>query len=266
MKTLIRKKVNFICNKNVIAKTFTLSVVIFFFIVVLSWADQDIKAKVTSQKNWNFDFRKKDTLPKKFLIGTLVDGRSAGKWQVIDMKKSLHLLGKLDRRDHLRVSKVLQSNAAPSIPYVFAQLKNRGYFTDFNVVLVGGTMTKDFDLKVLFLPIAGKADMGGGLIWRALDHENYYLARANPLEQNIRIYRVVDGVRHKLKNFNQIISVKTWSALKVVARGNRFQVFFNERLVLDIIDEKFQSDGKIGLWTKADAVTFFDNLQLSIVE
>ena len=227
---------------------------------IVSWADPKFK------KTWNFDSEVAGTVPKNFIVGTLVDGRSAGKWQVIDIKTSMSLLEKLDQRDHTRVRKVLQNREAPSAPHVFAQLKNGGYFTDFNVVLIEETTAIDFDLKVSFLAIAGRGDMGGGLIWRARDHKNYYIARANPLEQNIRFYRVVNGVRHKLKNFNHIISIKAWQTLRVVARGNRFKIFFNEQPVIDISDETFQAGGKIGLWTKADALTYFDDLQLSILD
>lgn len=194
-----------------------------------------------------------------------MDGRPAGNWQVIDMKTSLSLLDRLDRADHARISQVLQSNEAPSAPHVLAQLKNRGFNQDYNVVLVGETTATNFDLKVSLLPIAGKADMGGGLIWRAQDHRNYYITRANPLEQNIRFYRVVNGVRYQLANFDHIISVKTWHTLQVRARDHRFQIVFDEQPVLDVRDETFQA-GQIGLWTKADAVTYFDDLQLSIVE
>ena len=76
-----------------------------------------------------------------------MDGRSAGKWQVIDMKPSTSLLDKLDQRDHTRVKKVLQNSEFPSAPHVFAQLKNWGYFTDFNIVLVEESTATDFDLK-----------------------------------------------------------------------------------------------------------------------
>jgi len=245
-------------------KTKLIFLLLFTFIflcgTVVSWANPKFK------KTWNFDSELAGTLPKNFIAGTLVDGRSAGKWQVIDMKTSLNLLDKLDGIDRTRVRKVLKNSQATSSPHVFAQLKNWGYFTDFNVVLVGETTTKDFDLKVSFLAIAGRGDMGGGLIWRALDHQNYYIARANPLEQNIRFYRVVNGVRHKLANYNHIISIKAWQTIQVVARGNRFKIFFNEQPVIDISDETFQAGGKIGLWTKADALTYFDNLKLSIVD
>ena len=147
----------------------------------------------------------------------------------------MSLLDKLDQRDHTRVRKVLQNSGIPSGPHVFAQLKNWGYFTDFNVVLVAETNATNFDLKVSFLAVAGRGDMGGGLIWRAQDHKNYYIARANPLEQNIRFYHVVNGVRHELGNFNHIIPIKAWQTLRVVARGNRFKIFFNEFLLRLII-------------------------------
>ena len=107
--------------------------------------------------------------------------------------------------------------------------------------------------------------MGGGLIWRAQDAQNYYITRANPLEQNIRLYRVVKGVRYKLANYDHIISVDAWHTFRVVARGNHFQIIFDGQTVFDVQDETFQS-GQIGLWTKADAVTYFDDLQLSIVK
>ena len=103
--------------------------------------------------------------------------------------------------------------------------------------------------------------MGGGLIWRATDDRNYYLTRANPLEQNIRIYRVVKGIRHMLKNFDQIINVKRWHALRVTTRGCRVQVFYDETPVIDLCDQTFTT-GRIGLWTKSDAVTYFDDLRL----
>ena len=218
-----------------------------------------------SRRIWNFDSETAGTLPQNFVVGTLVDGRPAGDWQVIDMKKSLSLLHDLDRREHLRLKKVLQTLEAPSPSQVMAQLKNRGFEQDYNVVLVERTTTAELDLRVSLLPVAGKGDMGGGLIWRAQDHQNYYITRANPLEQNIRFYRVVKGVRYKLANFDHIISVETWHTFRVVARDNHFQIIFDGQTVFDIRDETFQS-GQIGLWTKADAVTYFDDLRLSVVK
>ncbi|HBP89066.1 MAG TPA: hypothetical protein DD706_15375 [Nitrospiraceae bacterium] len=85
------------------------------------------------------------------------------------------------------------------------------------------------------------------------------------MEQNIRFYRVVKGVRYKLANFDHIISVDTWHTFRVVASDNHFQIIFDGQTVFDVRDETFQS-GQIGLWTKADAVTYFDDLRLSVVK
>jgi hypothetical protein len=122
----------------------------------------------------------------------------------------------------------------------------------------------NLDFSVSFLPISGKTDMGGGLIWRATDDRNYYLTRANPLEQNIRVYHVVQGIRTMLKNYDAIINIKTWHRLQVVNQGCRIQIFYDEKPIFDLCDETFK-EGRIGLWTKSDAVTYFDDLQLHIV-
>ncbi len=247
-------------------RRFLLAVLVLQFCnVPFSWAHPNRINEEYSQQIWTFDTETAGTLPKNFVVGTTLDGRSAGEWKVIDMTQSLNLLHDLDRQEHARIKKVLPGLAAPSLPHVLAQLKNRGFEQDYNVVLVQGDSVTDFDLTVSLLPVAGKADMGGGVIWRAQDAQNYYITRANPLEQNIRWYRVVKGVRYKLANFDRIISVETWHAFRVVARDNHFQVIFDGQTVFDVQDETFQS-GQIGLWTKADAVTYFDDLRLSVVK
>ncbi|MGH7206781.1 MAG: hypothetical protein ACREI2_11300 [Nitrospiraceae bacterium] len=190
---------------------------------------------------WNFDADLAGTLPKDFSVGTLFDGRPAGDW------------------------KVFQTDRAQSPPQVLGQLMGKGAEHAYKVVLVHVITDSDVELEVAFLSIEGKADMGGGLIWRAADDRNYYLTRANPLEQNIRIYRVVKGVRHLLQNFDQIIDVKRWHRLRVISRGCRIQVFYDEKPVFDLCDRTFTA-GRIGLWTKSDAVTFFDDLRLRILK
>lgn len=218
-----------------------------------------------SSVSWNFDEESAGTLPKRFMVGTLFDGRPAGKWTVTDMKRLPGVLENLDRRELRRVTNLIDAVSAPSPPHVLAQLMNKGFEHDYKVVLVEGTTAKDLELEVSFLAVAGKGDMGGGLVWRATNDRNYYLTRANPLEQNIRLYRVVNGVRKELANFDQIISVDRWHKLRVLARGDRFQVFYDGEAVLDVRDTSLKSEGMVGLWTKADAVTYFDDLRVSIM-
>jgi len=190
---------------------------------------------------WKFDGDPPGALPKTFVVGTLVDGRPAGEW------------------------KVLKTDRAKSPPQVLAQLMGKGFEHAYKIVLINGINGSDVDIQVSFLPIEGKADMGGGLIWRAADDRNYYLTRANPLEQNIRIYRVVKGIRHLLQNFDQTIHLNQWHTLHVVNRGCQIQVLYDEKPVFDLCDQTF-STGRIGLWTKSDAVTYFDDLQLNVLK
>lgn len=190
---------------------------------------------------WNFDREEPGTLPSEFSIGTMFDGRPAGDWQV------------------------LATDRAKSPPHVLAQLMAKGAEHAYKITLVKEVVAADLNLEVSFLPIQGRADMGGGLIWRATDDRNYYLARANPLEQNIRVYRVENGIRHLLENFNQTIDVKRWHTLRVTHQGCRINVYYDDKQVFDLCEKTFHT-GMIGLWTKSDAVTYFDDLQLQHVK
>jgi hypothetical protein len=199
---------------------------------IVSYATSDNQAQL-----WTFDADAPGTLPRDFIVGTLFDGRPAGEW------------------------KVLQKSDAPSPPHVFAQLMGKGAEHAYKVVLVEGSKSSDLELEVSLLAVDGKADMGGGLIWHAADDRNYYLTRANPLEQNIRIYRVVKGVRQMIQNFDHIIDVRRWHKLRVNMKGCRVQVLFDSKLIFELCDDTFK-EGRVGLWTKSDAVTYFDNLRL----
>jgi len=192
------------------------------------------------EKVWDFDDDALDALPQEFVVGTLFDGRPAGDW------------------------KVLRTDLAKSPPYVLGQVEGKGAEHAYKVVLANGTDGSDAELEVSFFPVDGRADMGGGLIWRASDDRNYYLTRANPLEQNIRIYRVVKGIRHLLQNFNQTISLKRWHTLRVITSGCQIRVLYDERQVFDLCDKTFTS-GRVGLWTKSDAVTYFDDLKIRML-
>lgn len=193
-----------------------------------------------SVTTWNFDADPSGALPKDFVVGTLFDGRPAGEW------------------------KALKTERAQSPPHVLGQLMGKGAEHAYKVVLINGITASDLDLQVSFLSIEGKADMGGGVIWRAIGDRDYYLTRANPLEQNIRIYKVVKGIRHLLENFDHTIDVKHWHRLHVIARGCRIQVLYDEKPVFDLCDQTFPS-GRVGLWTKSDAVTYFDDLRLQLL-
>src|SRR5436190_8867234 len=150
---------------------------------------------------------------------------------------------------------VEKDDSAPSQPNV---LKQSGQAT-FPVCFKNDTSLKDGFVEVKFKPVAGKEDQAGGVIWRVQDANNYYVARANALEDNVTIYHTISGKRVAFKNFNTKVASGAWHTLRVDYAGNKFSVTFDGNKVIDATDESFANAGKVGGWTKADSVTEFDN-------
>lgn len=160
--------------------------------------------------------------------------------------------------------KVVADETAPSKGKVLAQLAKNDEST-FNVVLLDEPIGTNVDLKFKFRTVSGKIDQGGGAVFRAKDGKNYYLCRYNPLEANIRLYKVVDGVRTIIHSVEEVNEVSGWQSMRVVTNGKRIEGHVNGEVRFSITDESFPDAGKIGLWTKADAVTHFDDLELEIM-
>jgi len=121
----------------------------------------------------------------------------------------------------------------------------------------------DVDLTVRFRPISGKEDASGGLIFRARDSKNYLVVRANALENNFRLYTMVDGQRRVIASA-KVTEPKLgeWHRLRVVARGTKIQAYLDDILLLEHDDKTF-TGGYVGLWTKADSVTEFAELEIT---
>ena len=120
----------------------------------------------------------------------------------------------------------------------------------------------DLDATVHFRPISGKEDASGGLIFRARDARNYLLVRANALESNFRLYATVNGKRSTIASAHVIEpTLGLWHKIRVVAKGQRIQAYLNETLLLDHEEKTFRG-GWVGLWTKADSVTEFADLEV----
>ena len=148
---------------------------------------------------------------------------------------------------------------APSQPNV---LKQSGQAT-YPVCINDDTNLKDGFVEVKFKAISGKEDQAAGVIWRAQDANNYYIARANALEDNVTIYHTVNGRRTEKKRTNMTVAPNQWHTFRVDFQANHFTVALDGRKAIDWDDETFKGAGKVGLWTKADSVTLFDDFSFS---
>jgi hypothetical protein len=150
---------------------------------------------------------------------------------------------------------VVADDSAPSKPNA---LKQSGEAT-YPVCLKDDPSLKDGFVAVKFKPFAGKEDQAGGVVWRAKDADNYYLARANALEDNVTIYHTIKGRRVSFKTMDHPVKTGVWHTLRVEFQGNRFTVLFDGEKVIEATDDSFPDAGKVGVWTKADSVTLFDD-------
>ena len=130
----------------------------------------------------------------------------------------------------------------------------------FPVCVLDGFSARDVTASVRFQAREGEIDRAAGVIVRYRDAGNYYITRANALEDNVRLYRVVDGQRQQFAGENKTVSAGEWHRLRLDVSGDRFAVFFDGELLFTATDDTFADAGKIGVWTKADSVTWFDDL------
>ncbi|MGH7496669.1 MAG: family 16 glycoside hydrolase [bacterium] len=166
---------------------------------------------------------------------------------------------------------VMKDETAPSKPNVLAQTDMDATGYRFPVCVYDAVVTKDADISVKFKPVKGDGDQAAGIVWRYLDKDNYYITRANALEDNVVLYKVEKGKRADLplKGIGRTYGKKTkvpsgqWSTLRVVARGNLFEVYVNGAKLYEVEDSTFTGVGKVGLWTKADSYTLFDDLMIT---
>ena len=150
---------------------------------------------------------------------------------------------------------VEKDDSAPSKPNA---LKQSGQAT-FPVCFKNDTNLKDGFVAVKFRPVSGKEDQAGGVIWRVRDANNYYIARANALEDNVTIYHTINGKRVAFKSINTKVTSGAWHTLRVDFESNKFAVTFDGNKVIEATDQSFPNAGKVGVWTKADSVTLFDD-------
>jgi Domain of Unknown Function (DUF1080) len=151
---------------------------------------------------------------------------------------------------------------------VLAQTDPDSTRSRFPVAVLSDSSSADVDLSVRFKPISGRVDQAAGLVWRYQNQDNYYIVRANALEDNVVLYKVEGAKRTDLplKGEGRTYGKKSevpagqWSTLRIVANGPLFEVYLNGSKLYEVEDNTFSQPGKVGLWTKADSVTQFDDL------
>jgi hypothetical protein len=162
--------------------------------------------------------------------------------------------------------------SAPTQPYVFAQVSGDPRQDGFSLAILNTMSLRDGDISVRLKPVSGREDQGGGLVFRYRDEKNFYVVRANTYDDEVAVYKVengrpipirprgapasVTGVKHDLRP-------NVWSILKVSVRGRRFQVYVNHHRILQAEDSNSSVAGKVGLATRADSVTYFDDFRVS---
>jgi len=145
--------------------------------------------------------------------------------------------------------------SAPSKPNV---LKQSGHATFPWCAKTGVAITDGF-VEVEFKPIQGREDQAGGVVWRWKDGDNYYVARANALESNVWLYHTTRGSRHTIKYVDAPVAPNQWHTLRVEFAGKQITVSLDGKRYIDAQDEHIVGAGAVGVWTKADSVTAFDD-------
>ncbi len=162
------------------------------------------------------------------------------------------------------VSWVIQEDpTAPSGSNVLAQTSADQTDYRFPVCVYDKFTAKDVEVSVKFKAVSGTVDQAAGLVARFKDKDNYYVVRANALEDNVRLYKVVGGSRKPFAGTNVKVSLGAWHTLALAIKGRHFEIIFDGRLLFTADDRTFEEAGKVGLWTKADSVTYFDDLRVS---
>jgi len=155
---------------------------------------------------------------------------------------------------------VIEDPGAPAGPKVLAETSKDATDYRFPLAILEGFEAADVEVRVRFRPVSGKVDRAAGLVARLRDENNYYIARANALEGNVRLYRVVGGKRQQFAGVKAKMSTGEWRELGLKLEGDRLTVSLDGEELFGATDRTFAGAGRVGLWTKADSLTHFDGL------
>lgn len=182
-------------------------------------------------------------LPESFDTGRTGEG-DGGKWEVIE-------------------------DASAAGGKVLAQLSADRADYRYLMAIYRPLTAADVEISARFKPVAGRIDQAGGVVVRLIDANNYYVARANALEDNVRFYRVANGRRQQLATADAKVTSGAWHVLTLRAEGGRFTVLFNGKVMHNTTDRTAvprPGSGRVGVWTKADSVTHFDRIEITTLK
>ena len=189
-----------------------------------------------SLKRWSFDEGAAGSIPEGFRLLETASTSTPATWGL------------------------MEDESAPSGGKGFGVLETKNAGQTYNVALAPDFEATDVELNVSVKATTGEQDQGGGVVFRAKDARDYYIARWNPLEKNVKFYVVVAQQRTALVAADIDLDPSQWHTMRVIVEGKRMELFMNEASVLVAEDETLTGPGAIGLWTKADAATWFDDL------
>jgi hypothetical protein len=189
------------------------------------------------------DFENEETgKPPRFFTTAVTGDKAEGKWLVEDVE------------------------GAPSGKKVLTQRDGKADEDRYALCLYDTDKVADIDIEVQLKSLTGDTDRCGGLVVRALDRNNYYVARADALDDDVRLYAVVQGKRTQIASQPVVVDKNKWHKLRMAIQGRHFQVYFNDVMLFEADDDAFRDPGNFGVWTSADSVTQFDDLLIKQVQ
>ncbi len=202
------------------------------------WPGPGIAGQTVGAARWAFDSDHPGGWPQGFVFGR-TGGGPPGRWVV------------------------RSASDAPSAPNVLAQEDSDRTDYRFPVAVASAPALRDVAVAVRCKPLTGRVDRACGIVFRYRDQDNYYVTRANALEDNVRLYYVKDGRRRQIGGWNGPVAAGVWHQLRAEARGDSISVSWDGNEVIEARDATFPSAGQVGVWTKADSFTLFDDLTVT---
>ena len=165
--------------------------------------------------------------------------------------------------DQFPTWRVIKDSTAPSSNQVLSLINTDARGSEFNLCYTKKVNFLDGKISVMFKAKSGQEDEGGGIMWRVKDSGNYYVARFNPLEDNLCFYYVKNSYRRLLNSANIALDKNSWHSMKIIQNKSHYKIFLDGKKLLEGDDSTFNKSGGVGVWTKSDALTSFDNLKIN---